>query len=142
MGDGDAEAAGIVGPGCRGVVGSPVAVRLRAGDPHVRRKLARGGALGQQLVARVEEVVARGKSARIDGVLDLPPIDVGAAAVDGEPDHADQHQDHECDENDRLAALGVVPPLLSQASDAISTQFCKQHIHSISRGVRRPGTVR
>ena len=59
----------------------------------------------------------------VDRGLLVAPVDVAAAGVDGEAEHAEQHKDQERDQDDGLTRLQIALGALSW-----STRLGKQHM--------------
>ena len=68
--------------------------------------------------------VACGQRGGVDRGLLVAAVDVGAAGVDGQAEHAEQDKDQQRDEHDRLPALGGAPALL--------VVFAHEHSHVVS----------
>ena len=92
----------------RSDVSGQLARRLDAGvDAEVLLVKADRAGDGQTQVRGVLVPVAGVEGGGVDGRLLFAPVDVAAARVDREAEHAEQHQDQDCDQNDRLALLQV-----------------------------------
>ena len=53
--------------------------------------------------------VAGREGSCVDRCLLIAPVDITAAGVDGKTEHAEQHQDEQRDQDDRLSLLQVPP---------------------------------
>ena len=84
----------------------------------------RVGERGAVEVVVVLKPVTGGEGRRVDGGLLVTPVHVRAAGVDRQSEHAEQDQDQQRDEHDRLPAL--------RGAAAVLVVFAYEHSHVVS----------